>query len=145
MPISVTGGTSLNSTEQNVLEKGHLRTFGISFLVILGIIGGVLWWNSRVNAAYALWSIGAVFGLLGALMPMALLPVYRPWMVFAEKLAWFNMSLLLLITFYLVVTPIGLLMRVFGKDPMGRRKRPGSYWVRPVESRRGCKHFENQF
>lgn len=135
----------MNSIDQNAPEKGHLRTFGIGFFVILGLIGVVFWWKSSPGAAYVLWVFAAVFGLAGVIAPTSLGPVYRPWMVFAEKLAWLNTRLLLAITFYLVITPIGALKRVFGGDSMARRKRPGSYWVKPRASARGAKHFNNQF
>lgn len=72
---------------------------------------------SGLVAAYALrWQI--------------LVPLYRAWMGFAMVLGWFVMRGLLIITFFVVVTPLGLLMRLFGKDPLDRMidREAQTYW-----------------
>jgi hypothetical protein len=134
----------LNSIDHTAPRRSQLRSFGIGFFGILGFIGWLLWSKSN-HAAYVLWAMAAGFGVAGIFAPASLGPVYRPWMVFAGKLAWFNTRLLLAITFYLVITPTGLVMRLFGRDPMTRRKGSGSYWIKPPPSARGTKHFKNQF
>jgi hypothetical protein len=67
--------------------------------------------------------------------------LYRGWMKFADALAWINTRILLTVIYYLVVTPTGAVMRLFGKSPLDadgnwRRATPHSY---------GDKHFEKQF
>ena len=131
--------------EDNQPKPTELRQFGIGFLVVLGIFASVLWWRGRLTAAAILGALSIVFGLLGVVAPRALGLVYGPWMKFAEKVAWFNTRLILLITFYAVITPLGLLMRMFGKDPMMRRPTPQSYWGKPAKHSYGNRHFERQF
>jgi len=62
--------------------------------------------------------------------PLWLRSVYAAWMKFAFLLAWVNTRLILVIIFYLVFTPLGLLMRLCGADPLERKinKKAGSYW-----------------
>jgi len=82
------------------------------------------------------WPAGfVVAGLLTAAaalaVPTLLLPLCRAWMGLAWALGWLNTRLLLTLVFFLMITPIGLLMRVFGHDPMDRCwRRPGrdTYW-----------------
>ena len=61
----------------------------------------------------ALYAVGALFALLAAAAPRALVPLYKPWMRLAEALGWLNTRILLILIFYLVVTPIGLVLRLF--------------------------------
>jgi hypothetical protein len=77
--------------------------------------------------------------------PRILAPVYRVWMLLGEVLAWINTRIILGVVFYGVVTPIGLLMRLTGRDPMRRQfERAGeSYRVRCVP--RPATHMMRQF
>lgn len=49
-----------------------------------------------------------------------LLPVYRRWMAIGHVLGWINTRIILGIMFYLLFLPVGLAMRLLGKDPMAR-------------------------
>jgi saxitoxin biosynthesis operon SxtJ-like protein len=106
----------------------ELRNLGLVFLGAFGLIGGLLWW--RGGAAWP-WFLAAagLFGLWGLLWPAGLKGVYKVWLSLAIVLGFFVSRILLTLLFYLVVTPIGLLMRLLGKDlldqKMGDRD---SYW-----------------
>ncbi|MCE5270112.1 SxtJ family membrane protein, partial [bacterium] len=69
------------------------------------------------------------------------------WMKLAHALGWFNTRLLLILVFYLVLTPVGLLMRLFGKRPLslGWDKDAPSYWIerekKPFDPAQCEKHF----
>ncbi len=115
------------------------RRFGLGTAAVLVTIGGFF-----VFRGGRAWPAGfVVAGLLTAAaalaVPRLLLPLCRAWMGLARALGWLNTRLLLTLVFFLMITPIGLLMRVFGHDPMDRRwRRPGrnSYWGgRPVDCR----------
>lgn len=83
---------------------------------------------------------GAVAGVLvavgafGTIVMLASRPiatrVYRVWTDAAKPIGWTVSSLLLAIVWFLVVTPIAVLMRATGRDPMSRRFEPelDSYW-----------------
>ena len=88
--------------------------------------------------------IALIFFILGAATPALLKPVYIVWMKFAYLLGWVNTRLILLIIFYLVFTPIGLVMRLCGIDPLERKinKKAGSYWKKRGLSKPS---YERQF
>ena len=106
----------------------ELKKFGLTFLIVLGAFAGFLLW--RGSAAWPWFSaLALAFGACGLFLPLALRPVYRVWMTFAIVMGAVMARLLLTILFYLVVTPIGLVMRLFGKDVLDiKMKDRESYW-----------------
>ncbi|MFC1516554.1 SxtJ family membrane protein [Thermodesulfobacteriota bacterium] len=105
-----------------------LRKLGITFLVVLTSLGCFLVWYKKPAGPYLI-GIGILFGLLGCFLPKWLNPVYRFWMGLAVILGYFVSRILLTVIFYLVVTPIGLTMRLFGKDILDLKlKDRESYW-----------------
>ena len=109
-------------------QKKDLRNLGLVFLVALGLIGAFLLWKGRPSGPYWI-GAGVLFGLWGLAWPAGLKPVYKVWMAFAVILGYFVSRILLSAIFYLVVTPIGLVMRLLGKDLLDRKlKDRDSYW-----------------
>jgi multisubunit Na+/H+ antiporter MnhG subunit len=86
----------------------------------------------------------ALFALACVVAPQPMSVVYRWWMHLAEALAWVNTRVLLIIIFYLVVTPVGLVMRLARRAPLDTAKKD-SYWTEPPRSSYGDKHYEKQF
>lgn len=124
-------------------SKKEVRTTWIGFTVIFGVIASLLLYKER--GSYPYWyGISAFFAFFATVAPMALLPLYRLWVKFALFLAWFNTKLLLSLTFYLVVTPIGFLMRLCGKDPMERKidKNAESYWKKREPQTDPSRHYK---
>lgn len=95
-------------------------------------------------------SLGAIFGLLGVLVPAALVPFYGFWMAYvAAPLGWFNTRLILAVVFFVLFTPFALFLAIKRsmnpeKDMLRRKARPGSYWVKR-EQQRPRNHFERTF
>lgn len=56
--------------------------------------------------------------------------LYKGWMVFAHALGWVNTRILLVLFFFLIITPVALFMRMIGKDSLSRRIEPEleTYW-----------------
>jgi hypothetical protein len=96
-------------------------------------------------------SLGALMGLLGALVPALLVPFYRFWMGYvAAPLGWFNTRVILAVVFFLLFTPmsIGLWLKrklLGGDDPLLRAPRAGGTYWRRRERTRGREHFERTF
>lgn len=108
--------------------KKDLRNMGLVFLVALGIIGGIVWYKGGASGPWLV-GIGVAFGLWGIAWPNGLKPVHKAWMALAVTLGYFISRLLLTIIFYLVLTPIGLIMRALGKDLIDKKMRDReSYW-----------------
>jgi hypothetical protein len=66
------------------------------------------------------WAIGGGLGFaaFGTVAPTALAPVYRAWMAIGHILGLVNTFLLLHFVFYIILSPMGVLMRIFRKDPL---------------------------
>jgi hypothetical protein len=108
-------------------------------------------------AGYSLYKAGHVWPwffagsglfLLGGLVGRPLLrPVYVLWMKFAFILGWVNTRLILGIFFYGILTPIGLIMRLFGWDPLARKinRDAPTYWEKRPEKAYDPKSTERLF
>ena len=106
------------------------RNFGLVFFVFFLIIG--LWPLLETNEI-RYWSIffSIIFFLLGITNSKLLNPLNKIWFNFGILLGKMISPLIMGIIFFLVVTPIGLIMRVFGKDILSLKynKKNKSYWI----------------
>lgn len=123
------------------------RRFGLSVGGVFLALSLLLTWRNHPTMSAVL---GVPGGLLvaGALFaPRWLGPVERVWMRFAAALGAFNARVILSLAYYLVITPVGLVMRLFGRDPLDRRLRTGdSYWHRrPPEPPPSRERYARQF
>ena len=109
--------------------REEVRKFGILFAVVLTAVAVYLRYAEKEFWHWFLVGAGA-FLLTGHIAYRLLRPVYRLWMKFAFLLGWINARLLLGIFFYLVLTPIGIVLRVTGRDLLDRKIDRGavSYW-----------------
>lgn len=115
---------------QEPLKTSSDRVFGLVFAVFFLIVcmypllkgGSMRWWAAGLSAAF----------LIAAMtVPRALAPLNRLWMRFGLVMHRIVNPILLGIMFFLVVTPIGLIMRALGKDPLRLRQDTGveTYWI----------------
>jgi len=122
------------------------RKFGLLFLGVFVLLAAYLLWKG-----HGTWWISAVvaaaFGGTGLVAPSLLRWPHYGWMKFAGLLGWVNTRVLLTLFFFLVLTPVGLVMRLFGRDPLARRfaKGSGSYWEKRDGGMQGKERFENEF
>ena len=81
-------------------------------------------------------ALGIVLIFIGAsyLFLMLIKIIYYPWMVIANSLGFLIMHVLLIILFYFILTPIGLIRRIIGKDPLARESDLESYWIKKDQS-----------
>lgn len=135
----------MNSTSTNELPRRTITSFALIVSGALLAIAAYQWWRGASQPVWVtLISIAAVLLLLAAIAPSLLRPVYRGWMYLGEALGWLNTRIILSLVFFLVVTPIGLLMRLFGRSPMTTAKRD-SYWTDVEPHSYGDRHVEKQF
>lgn len=118
--------------------KKELRKFGFVMIVPLAIIGGFLLWKATPAAPYLL-ILAAFFLISSLLLPSILRPIERIWMKIAELISAVMTRAILVLTFYLVITPMGLILRLIGKDLLDMKfdSNRKSYWV-PVEDDGPC-------
>jgi hypothetical protein len=105
------------------------RKFGLTVGIAFLVLGGVSRWRGHEVAPVVLWILGGGLTLSGALAPTLLGPVYRAWMGLAHLLSRVTTPLFMGVVYFLVITPMGALMRIFGKNPLVHRLDNGSYWI----------------
>jgi hypothetical protein len=113
-------------------SRRELRCFGLLFLVFFGIVGALFRWQfGAPEVANILWPAAAAVTILYYILPPLRRPIHLGWMYVAFPIGWALSHVLLGAVYYLVFTPVGLIMRGLGRDPLHRRFDPGaaSYWV----------------
>ena len=111
------------------LELKRLKEFGVLMAAVLTGISAVLLFKGRSTSLYTL--IAATLFLVPAyLSPLTLKPVEKVWLAFGEKMSMVMTTVLLVLTYFLVMTPIGLFLRLTGKDLLDQKLEPEakSYW-----------------
>lgn len=114
-------------------SRRDVKIFAILFVLFFVLVA---YWVYRgtdsATAAGVTFAAGAAIGVGGFFLPNLMRYVYIVWMAAVLPIGFVVSHLILAFIFYLVVTPVGLLMRVCGYDPMHRRfdKEATSYWIR---------------
>jgi hypothetical protein len=123
----------------------RLRSFGLTVGGIFALIGlwPVLWRGQPPR----LWGVvlAVVLVLPALLRPSSLTWGYRIWMALGEALGWVNTRIILGMVFYGLFTPIGLLRRYKGHDPMQRQWDAQAETYRTRRTPRPSSHMTRQF
>ena len=107
----------------------ELRKFGIVMAGAFAVVALILWVKSISYFPLA-GAISALFLLLGIGLPMTLRPVEYVWMKIAMLIGAVMTRVILSAVFLLAVTPIGIVMRLVGKDPLRlKHTAKESYWI----------------
>ena len=123
----------------------ELRIFGLMVGGIFSIIG--LWPIFVRGDSPRIWAVsvgGALVGL-GLALPSSLKHVHRIWMKIGHVLGFINTRILLGVIYYGLITPMGVIMRLSGKDPMRRALVPDADTYRVIRPPRSRFHMKNQF
>ena len=112
-------------------SRKELRQFAGIWLVFFSLLGAWWWVDGSQTVARWMWVAAAVVGTIGLAVPVSVKPIYVGWMALAFPIGWTVSHLLLGAIYYLVLTPIGLLLRASGNDPMKRAfdRDAETYWV----------------
>jgi len=126
-------------------ETKELQSFGLIVGGIFSVIG--LWPVVFRTESPRLWAVALGAGLigLGVVIPRSLKQVHKVWMRVGQVLGWINTRILLGLIFYGLITPMGLLLRLLGKDAMRRALVQEAPTYRIARSPRSQAHMKNQF
>ena len=127
-------------------DNKAIRDFGILIGFILLIIAGALFYKETESYKLII-LLGILFIGLGLGMPIILKSFYLVWMIFATILGWIMTRVILSLLFYIIVTPIGLIPRFFGKQFLELRwdKSKESYWNFRTNEHLKKENYEKQF
>jgi hypothetical protein len=139
-------GSHENLRRDAVAKTASNRNFGLVFAGFFAVVGTLGLWQH--SGRWPIW-LGLAVVMLGLAMaaPKVLAPLNWAWTRFGLLLHAIVSPVVLGIIFYLCIAPIGLLMRLSGKDPLRRRYEPAadSYWIKRVPPGPEPQSFKNQF
>ena len=130
----------------NSIDTGQIRKFGIVALIFFGLLCSLGLWINRPIPVYLFGSL-SILGLGFILIPKQLEPVYSAWLKVAHLLGRIITTLILALAYYLVITPSGLIKRLFGGRPipMKPNKKASSYWVARPEPAQPRERFIKRY
>jgi hypothetical protein len=132
-------------TKQTVTDAQARKTA----LLVAGVLLALAAWNlyrGRMTVVAVLGGIGFALLLMGLLLPALARRFHIVWMRFAAILGYINSRILITLMFYGLITPFGLISRLFGRDTLNRRsKERESYWIPRATTRQTKEGFERQF
>lgn len=128
------------------LDKRSLRKFGVTMGIAFFVISALIFVKHRHGFTPGL-AVSGVFFAVGLFTPHLLRPVYISWMKFAYVLGWVNTRIILLLVFFLIFTPIGLVLKLLGKDLLDRKieKDKETYWHQKDKQAFDPRSFERLF
>jgi Saxitoxin biosynthesis operon protein SxtJ len=130
---------------EDYISNKQLRSFGLTVGGIFAFIG---FWPVVIHSLSPRWwaVVIAIFLVLPALVfPASLFWIHKGWMLCGHVMGWVNTRIILGAIFYAVVTPMGMVRNLLGKDPMGRRLRPDLDSYRVIRKLRPATHLTRQY
>jgi hypothetical protein len=117
--------------------------------VVAAVLLAIALWNlyrGRMTVVAIFVTIAGFLTLIGLFVPVAARTFHRFWMGIAAVLGYVNSRILLSLLYYGMFTPVGLVRRLIGRDPLKRRgAAQSSYWVTREYTRQTKNQFERLF
>lgn len=123
-------------------QRRQLRTFGLVGTVAFGLLAGLTAWRGGLLgltfpagvACVATWVLAGLAGVcfaLAVICPKGLWPLYIVLNILALPIGWILSHVLLIVVYFGLITPIGLVMKLIGRDALARRLDPDAetYWT----------------
>ena len=124
----------------------ELRKFAIILFCALGFFGALVLWRGG-EAGLLFWGIGIAILLAGLIKPKLLVPVHKGWMGMSFLMGLLVTHLILALMYYLIFTPVGLLMKALGRDPLRLKfdQNAETYWIRKDQAEFSREKYERMF
>ena len=132
--------------ENTEVKIGSERNFGMVFAFVFTIIGLFPLLHGNPPRLWGFAVAGVFFGL-GLFIPSVLRPLNKAWFAFGMLLGRIIAPIVMSLVFLITVIPTGLMLRLFGKDPMRRKLQPEakSYWQDRDAETDPMRSMKNQF
>jgi hypothetical protein len=123
------------------------RKFGLTVGIAFGVIAAFAYWRGRETAPRLLAALAVLLIAAALLLPRQLEPVERAWMKLAHLISRVTTPVFMGIVYFVVLTPIGIIRRTFGGNPLVHRAGDDGYWIERVnaDAEAGRKRMERQF
>jgi hypothetical protein len=112
-------------------SQRELRTFSVCLAAFLAIVAWIVGRRTgSVEAAVIILGVGVLSGTCGLIWPRLMRPLFIGLMIVNYPIGWVVTHVIMAVIFYLVVTPVGVIMRLTGRDPMERTfdRSAKTYW-----------------
>ena len=138
--------TIRDDLKQLKTDPRTMRKFGLVVGGVLLALGLLFLLRHKAHWPYFAWP-GAALMAFGAALPRALKQVYLAWMSVAVVLGFVMSKVILTLFFFLVMMPVGLFARLFGKDFLGLKldRSARSYWIPREKKVKSAADYERQF
>jgi len=132
---------NLNSTDTR-----EIRKFGIIALIFFGFLCGLGLWMKKPLPTY-LFGFLSILGFGFILVPSWMRPLYVSWLKIAHFIGRVVTTLMLILAYYLVITPAALIKRMLGGLPLPIKpnKNVSSYWVNRTEAAQPNQRFLKRY
>lgn len=126
--------------------KKELKEFGLTVGIVFILISGFLLWKKIENYFY-FFIIGLLLVIFGLFFTPVLKPLHKVWMMLALFLGYVMTRVILSILFYVIITPIGIFMKLIGNDllDVNFNKKRESYWVQKDKNYLSKTNYEKQY
>ena len=119
------------------------RKFAFTVGIAFAVLGALSAWRGHHLPPKILWAMGGVLLAAGVLIPGRLSGVHRSWMALATAISKVTAPIIVSALYFLVLTPIGGVIRLVGRNPLRHRAQDGSFWM--PASADGRSDLETQF
>lgn len=119
------------------------RAFAFPVGGAFALLAAIAFWRHHPASWRVFAGLAGALLIAGALVPRSLGPVSRGWMGFAHGLSRITTPIFMGVMYFLILTPMGLVMRLFGRDAMKHEAIDGSFWIEPPSG--GRSDMEHQF
>jgi hypothetical protein len=130
-------------------KENHLpsnKKFGLFFSAIFVLIAVYVYLKFRVEFAVFALTISTLFAIAAFLTPQILSPLNRLWFCLGLLLGKIVSPIVLALIFFVLITPVSLVTRLFGRDELKIKKRTvESYWVDRLPPGPPSESFKNQY
>ena len=120
------------------LTAAEGRKFGLTVGGAFAVLTLVLWWRGRETGLLVTGALTAFFVLGGLLFPRSMGPVQRAWMGLALAISKVTTPIFLGVVFFVVIAPVGWIMRRFGRDPLAATDSPSAWRTREPGKRKSA-------
>lgn len=131
--------------QQPQSTRKELRQFGLLVGAVFSVVG--LWPVLFRSEPPRLWALvlGSALIVLGLAWPPSLTHVHAVWMKIGHVLGMINSRLILSLIYFVFITPMGIIMRLIGRDAMHRTLKQDATTYRAPRTARPRRHMQNQF